>query len=138
MKYVVISVLCLGFAIIAACCLIPNKDPEKLKETNPEIARAVLLNLARGMRLHSNLNGGGGHSNFTNDLQSLKRYTMSRLDETLSSGFAKPYEGFLIQLKENPEGDNYKTNFLFIISPAPGYSGDSYCIDKTENITKIK
>ena len=142
MKYI-ISILVILFLIATSCYILkdsPKNKPEK-ENINPEIASVVLKNLARAMRTYSNLNGGGGHSNFTADWKNIEPYVMGHIKDSFPCNKNLPFKGLYMKLEEYPQGDNYKTNFLFTVYPAEGFIGESYCIDKKEKIfikSKIK
>ena len=109
-----------------------NEEKERTKPVEKEHAELILKNLAVGMRLYSAKTGGGGETKFTGDITKLKGYVMR--DAFAACSGNKPYRGFNVELTEYPPGDDFKTNFRFVAKPAPGFTGDSYAIDKTEEI----
>ena len=80
------------------------------------------------------MNGGGGNIGFTNDTSKIKQYVSQDIFQALQGYNQIPYNGFVIELTEHPVGDNYQSNFKFIASPANGFIGQSYQIDKFEQI----
>ena len=117
---------------ITGCFLFKRKPKEETKPVDREHAELILKNLAVGMRLYSAKTGGGGETQFTGDMAKLQGYVMR--DAFAACGGNKPYRGFNVELIEYPPGDDFKTNFRFVARPAPGFTGDSYAIDKTEKI----
>ncbi len=113
-----------------------TKPPiEEPLPTNREHAELILKNLAVGMRLYSAMNGGGGEARFTNDMTKIQNHVMQAAFAACTGKI--PFHGFIVELTEYPLGDDFKTNFRFIAKPAPGYKGETYAIDKTEEIISL-
>ena len=86
------------------------------------------------MRMYSTMTGGGGENQFTGDITQIQRYVM---EDAFAACNEKPYHGFIVELQEYPDGDNFKTNFRFTAKPAPGFTGAAYAVDKSEEIITL-
>lgn len=115
---------------------------------DPKVAQRHLMRLAKCQWAYSAVNGGRGNGCYTDDVARLlqvvpaeKRERQIAVDD--SSLFAafehvpdhKPYQGWVFELRENPPGDRFQNNFLFVARPAPGNSGPVWVIDKSEKPT---
>ena len=106
-----------------------TEKPEPPKVADPRYAYAVLENMAKGMRAHSVANGGGGRKNFTHDISALKPLIMTKAYDALPGG--PGYGGYTVRLEEDPY-EGYDRNFRIVASPAKGYEGQDFYIDKNE------
>ena len=141
MKKIIIVFLLLTVVIgaIIGCHFIdrpkpPPPPPPPLVQR--EHAELILKNLAVGMRIYSASIGGGGERQFTGDISRIRRNVMQ--DAFAACSEKKPYHGFVIELTEFPAGDGFSTNFRFVAKPAPGYKGESFAVDKTEDVVLIE
>ena len=134
--FMIIIVVLLVFGIVSGCIFTFFKGkPIKDNDGNPtkkEHAELILRNLAVGMRIYSAETGGGGEIQFTGDITKIQRHVMQ--DAFAACSDKVPYHGFIVELLEYPEGDDFKTNFRFVAKPAAGYTGSAYAIDKTEEV----
>ena len=112
-----------------------SEEPVTTVATQKEDAELILKNLAVGMRLYSTMTGGGGDGMFTGDITKIEHLVMRDAFKACSE--KTPYHGFIVELTEYPMGDGYKTNFRFIAKPDKGYIGESFAIDKTEEIIPL-
>ena len=106
-----------------------TEAPRPPKAADPRYASALLENLARGMKGHSVENGGGGRRNFTHDISALKPHIMAKAYDALPGG--PGYGGYTVRLEEDPY-EGYDKNFRIFASPAPGYKGPEFYVDKNE------
>ncbi len=139
MKKAIFAVLLLLLVIVVAtsCFFIfgRRKKNDPTLPTQREHAELILKNLAVGMRMYSTITGGGGEMRFTGNMADIQRFVMQDAFAACSS--KKPYHGFVVELTEYPLGDEFKTNFRFVAKPAAGYVGESFAIDKTEEIISL-
>ena len=105
--------------------------------TDPIFAEIGLKNLAVGMRTYSSMTGGGGNIMFTRDISKIRDYVMQEAFQALQTDNPTPYHGYVFELMENPIGDDYRNNFLFIARPANGFVGQAFQIDKFEKIQPL-
>lgn len=104
----------------------------------PDAANMILINLSKAMKVHSAINGGGGHSKFAKDLQQITHLSAEKIKAALPGPEQTSFEGYIVCLEENPKGDDFATNFLLKAYPANGYTGDVFIVDKTEKIIKVE
>ena len=136
------SIAIIGLVLVVIACIVilgifvfpKNNIATNNKQTNPIFAEIALKNLAVGMRTYSAMNGGGGNTGFTSDISKIKQYVSQDIFKALQGYNQIPYNGFVIELSEYPVGDSFQSNFRFIASPANGFIGQSYQIDKFEQI----
>ena len=74
---------------------------------------------------------------FTDDLSKIQEYVMQDAFNALPGPNQTPYNGYVFELTEFPPGDNYQNNFKFVARPSNGYVGQSFQIDKYEEVTPI-
>ena len=133
---ILIALVCTGVFFLLYYKGRCKQDEEK--QTNPIFAEIALKNLAVGMRTYSAMTGGGGDENFTEDISKIREYVMPEIYNALNENHRIPYNGYIIEMKEKPSGDNFKSNFMFVAHPSSGYIGESFQIDKFEQIQPFK
>ena len=102
MKYIIFSLVVL-LLVVTLCYILkgPEENISEKQNIDPEIATSVLKNLARAMRTYSNLNGGGGHSNFTADWKNIEPYIMGHIKDSLPCNKNLPFKVAIISLSPN-------------------------------------
>ena len=138
MKKIICGIVVVILTVSAGCMLLDWISPPEKKAAKREDAAFLLENLAQGMRLYSLKTGAGGSRNFPSDLNEAKHCFPTTIYSALPGVNQSSYSGWVVRLEEYPTGDKFRTNFRIIASPAPGFNGNNFCIDKTETFTEYK
>ena len=140
MKNLVFFLLLLVVLGGTACCVFLRNetrgDKGEIKDADPRAAELMLRNLADAMKMYSAQHGGGGFSKFSNSLAKLDGLHANKIKPALSGPDQTSFGGYVVRLAENPQGDNFATDFRIIAYPANGYRGETFAIDKKEKIYK--
>lgn len=137
MKKVVVAIFILLLLGGTACFLFKGKNKVfPLQKADSGAAKMMLENLAFVIKTHSAQNGGGGSANFAKDLSEVYDLCASSIKPALPGADQTDFRGYIVRLEEYPAGDNFATNFKLVAYPAPGYEGETFYIDKKENVEK--